>query len=252
MTGQGEAYILVKSAVPPGKKLLILLLALDGCGMIKRKKEMSFMGYLFASLLGYFLGCSNLAYYLSRITRKDIRKSGTGNLGASNATVLFGWKAGASVAVHDIGKAVLAVILAKGLFPHLENAGAAAGVAAVLGHIFPFYLKFRGGKGTASFLGLTLALNWRLALAVVVILVLATIITDYIVIGTFSAIVTVPAYVGLFQQNLILMSIIAIASFTIFWKHRENIGRMIRKEEIGLRSTIRGDKRYDKQSKTGA
>jgi glycerol-3-phosphate acyltransferase PlsY len=62
----------------------------------------------------------------------------------------------------------------------------------------------------------------------------------------------VPAYVGLFQQNLILMSIIAIASFTIFWKHRENIGRMIRKEEIGLRSTIRGDKRYDNQSKTGA
>ena len=205
------------------------------------------MGYFLAAFLGYLLGCSNLAYYISRVFKRDIRKDGSGNLGASNATILFGWKAGASVAVHDIGKAVLAVILAKGLFPNLEYAGAAAGVAAVLGHIFPFYLKFKGGKGTASFLGLTLALNWRLALAVILILVLATIITDYIVIGTFSAIVTVPVYMGFFARNLILMAIVCVASFAIFWKHRENIGRMIRREEIGLRSTMRGDKRYDKQ-----
>ena len=205
------------------------------------------MGYVIASLLGYLLGCSNLAYYISRARRYDIRQSGTGNLGASNATVLFGWKAGVAVAVHDAGKALLAVLLAKLLFPDLEHAGAAAGVAAVLGHNFPFYLNFKGGKGTASFVGLTLALNWKLALAILVILVLATVITDYIVIGTFSIIVTVPAYMGLFAHNLVLMAIICIASFAIFFKHWENIGRLIRKEEIGLRSTIRGDKRYDKQ-----
>ena len=205
------------------------------------------MGYLIASLLGYILGCSNLAYYISRAAQKDIRKDGSGNLGASNATILFGWKAGVSVALHDIGKALLAVILAKALFPELEYAGAAAGVAAVLGHIFPFYLKFKGGKGTASFFGLTIALNWKLALAAFLILLLATIITDYIVIGTFSTIVSVPVYIGFFAHNLILAAIVCIASFTIFWKHRENIGRMIRKEEIGLRSTMRGDKRYDKQ-----
>ena len=205
------------------------------------------MGYSIAAVLGYLLGCSNLAYYISKAAKKDIRQSGTGNLGASNATVLFGWKAGVAVAVHDAGKALLAVILAKLLFPDLEHAGAAAGVAAVLGHIFPFYLRFKGGKGTASFVGLTLAINWKLALAVLAILVLATIITDYIVIGTFSVITTVPVYIGFFAHNIILAAIICIASFTIFWKHRENIGRMIRKEEIGLRSTIRGEKRYDKQ-----
>jgi glycerol-3-phosphate acyltransferase PlsY len=79
-------------------------------------------------------------------------------------------------------------------------------------------------------------------------MVLATIITDYLVIGTFSAIAAVPAYMGIFAQNLLLMAIICIASCAIFWKHRENIGRMIRKEEIGLRSTLRGDKRFDKQT----
>ncbi len=205
------------------------------------------MGYFIASLVGYLLGCSNLAYYIGRAARKDIRQAGSGNLGASNATVLFGWKAGVAVAVHDVGKALLAVFLAKLLFPNVEYAGAAAGVAAVLGHVFPFYLKFKGGKGTASFLGLTLALNWKLALVVLGILVLATIITDYIVIGTFSAIVTVPVYMGFFAHNLILMAIVCIASFTIFWKHWENIGRMLRREEIGLRSTIRGEKRYNRQ-----
>ena len=204
------------------------------------------MGYLIAAALGYALGCSNLAYYISRARKYDIRKSGTGNLGASNATVLFGWRAGVSVALHDVGKAVLAVILAKLLLPELEFAGATAGVAAVLGHIFPFYLKFKGGKGTASFIGLTLALNWKLALVMLAVIVLATVITDYIVIGTFSAIVMVPAYVGFFLQNLGLMAIVCIASFAIFLKHWENIGRLIRKEEIGLRSTMRGEKRLKK------
>ena len=205
------------------------------------------MGYILAIVMGYLLGCSNLAYYISRAVKKDIRQSGSGNLGASNATILLGWKAGVAVAVHDAGKALLAVILANVFFSNLAHAGAVAGVAAVLGHIFPFYLKFKGGKGTASFIGMTLALNWKLALAVLAIMVLATIVTDYLVIGTFSAIAAVPAYMGIFAQNLLLMAIICIASYAIFWKHRENIGRMIRKEEIGLRSTLRGDKRYDKQ-----
>ena len=206
------------------------------------------MGYILAVVMGYLLGCSNLAYYISRAAKKDIRQSGSGNLGASNATILLGWKAGVAVAVHDAGKALLAVILANVFFPNLEHAGAVAGVAAVLGHIFPFYLRFKGGKGTASFIGMTLALNWKLALAVLAVMVLATIVTDYLVIGTFSAIAAVPAYMGIFAQDLLLMAIICVASCAIFWKHRENIGRMIRKEEIGLRSTLRGDKRYDKQT----
>lgn len=201
------------------------------------------MRYLLPILLGYLLGCSNLAYYISRYQKKDLRAGGSGNLGASNATVLLGWRAGVAVAIHDIGKAALAVLLAKLLWPETEFAGAAAGVAAVYGHIFPFYLKFKGGKGLASFWGMTVALNWKLGLIAGIVIILATIITDFIVIGTFSTIALVPAYTGLILANWILALIVFLASAIIFYKHWENIGRLIRKEELGLRSAIRGDNR---------
>lgn len=205
------------------------------------------MGYILSVLLGYLLGCSNMAFYIGKLKNKDLRSAGSNNLGASNAAVLLGWGAGITVALHDIGKAAVAVLLAQLLFPELEHAGAAAGVAAVMGHIFPFYLGFQGGKGLASYFGMTLALNWRLALIVAAVIVLATLITDYIVIGTFSTIVVVPAYMGIIAHNLILAAILCVASAVIFCKHRENIGRILRKEEIGLRSTIRGDNRMDKK-----
>ena len=94
------------------------------------------MAYAIAIILGYFLGCSNMAYYLAKGRKADLTKAGSGNLGASNATALLGWWAGILVAAHDIGKSALAVILARMLFPQLPHIGAVAGVASVVGHIF--------------------------------------------------------------------------------------------------------------------
>ncbi len=204
------------------------------------------MGYLMAVFLGYLLGCSSMAFYIGLLKRKDIRTAGSGNLGASNATVLFGWGAGVAVAVHDILKATLAVLLAKWLFPELSHAGAAAGIACVLGHIFPFYLKFRGGKGLASYFGMTLALNWRLALIVMAVVILATLITDYIAVGALSTIVLVPAYMGIATHDLLLVAILCVGTAVMFYKHWENIVRIAKREEIGLRSTAKGEHRVKK------
>lgn len=204
------------------------------------------MGYLLAVGLGYLLGCSSMAYYIGKWKKKDIRTAGSGNLGASNATVLFGWGAGVSVALHDIGKAVLAVLLAKWLFPGYAHAGAAAGVACVLGHIFPFYLGFRGGKGLASYFGMTLALNWKVGLIMAVVVLLATLITDFISVGALSSIVVVPVGIGILTHNLMLVLIVCIASVVMLFKHRENIVRIARGEEIGLRSTAKGEHRINK------
>ena len=205
------------------------------------------MGYLAAIVLGYLLGCSHMAFYISKLKKMDIRTAGSGNLGASNATVLFGWGSGVLVALHDIGKAFLAVVLAKWLFPELAYAGAAAGIASVLGHIFPFYLKFKGGKGLASYFGMTLALSWKLALIVVAVVVLATVITDFISVGALSTIVVVPVYMGITTHSALLVGILLIGTTVMFYKHWENIVRIANKEEIGLRSTIRGDNRVDKE-----
>jgi glycerol-3-phosphate acyltransferase PlsY len=110
------------------------------------------MGYVIVIVLAYLMGCSNMALYLAKLKKQDLRGNGTGNLGASNATILMGWRAGIAVGAHDIGKSALAVILAELVFPDLPAIGALAGVASIMGHIFPFYLKFKGGKGFASFI----------------------------------------------------------------------------------------------------
>lgn len=205
------------------------------------------MKYFAVILMGYLLGCSNMAYYIAKWKKADFRGNGTGNLGASNATVLLGWKAGVSTALHDIGKAAVAVLIARALFPQLEHAGAAAGVACVLGHIFPFWLKFRGGKGFASFWGMTLALNWKLAFVILAAVVVVTVMTDYIVCGTLTTIFSVPIYIG-FTRGWLIALILLIATAVIFVKHWENYPRMLNGTELGLRGAIRGDNRIGNQN----
>ena len=225
-------------------RLLFLVLSAVLCyNVIKSTKGGDRVAYFLPAIGAYLLGCSNMALYLAKWKKVDLRAGGSGNLGASNATAMIGWWAGIVVALHDIGKAALAVILAKLLFPQTPWIGAVAGVASVLGHIFPFYLKFKGGKGFASFYGMTLALSWKLALVIGVLVILATLITDYIVVGTTLTILTVPVYLGIAEHSLILALILCIAAAVIAYKHRMNYVRIYNGTEIGLRSVAKGDHR---------
>lgn len=201
------------------------------------------MEYILAAICAYLLGCSSMALYIAKVKKVELRAGGSGNLGASNATAMLGWKAGITVALHDIGKAALAVILAGLAFPHAPCIGAVAGVACVLGHIFPFYLRFKGGKGFASYLGMTLALNWKLALVIMALVLLVTVVTDYIVVGTTLTIVTVPVYLGIAEHSVLLAVILCVATAVIVFKHRMNYVRICRGTEIGLRSVMKGKHR---------
>ena len=201
------------------------------------------MGYLLVMLFAYVMGSSNMAYFLSLAKKVDIRKNGSGNLGASNAAVLFGWGPAVLVAVHDIGKAFLAVLLAKWLFPQLAYAGVVAGVSSVMGHIFPFYLKFKGGKGLASFLGMMAALNWKVALVLAILLVAVTLVTDFISLGTISVSLVGPLGLLIAGAGLVNVLILCVATVVIVYKHRENIVRIRNHTEIGLLSTVKGENR---------
>lgn len=201
------------------------------------------MGYAVVIALGYLLGCSNMALYLGKWKKVDIRSCGSHNPGASNAAIVLGWRAGIVTGLHDIVKASLAVLLARLLFPQLPHGAEAAGAACVLGHMFPVFMKFHGGKGFASYLGMTLALNWKLALIVMALVVLVTLVTDYIVVGTALTVVSVPTYLGWAQHSLWPVLILGVVSLVIVYKHRMNFVRILKGTEIGLRSTARGEHR---------
>ena len=194
--------------------------------------------YLWAVLAGYAAGCSNLAYFVARAKGFDIRTRGVNSAGASNAAITMGRRFGVLVAVHDIGKAFLAAFLAARLWPEAPLIGLAAGAAAVLGHIFPFYLRFRGGKGFASFLGLILAVDWRFFLAILAVIVLLVLATDYIVVGTLTAVTAFPLYLAWQTRSLLAAAIAGGVSAVIWLKHGVNVRRICSGQEVGVRQTM--------------
>ena len=217
--------------------------------MISEQKEVHsliIIRYGLVLLLSYLIGCSSMALYVSKYKKVDLQKAGSGNLGASNTMILLGWKPAIIVGLHDIGKAVLAVVLAKLFCPDQLLIQAGAGVACVLGHMFPFYLRFKGGKGFASYLGMTFALNWKFALIVLLAVIVVTLVSDYIVAGTMTTILVVPTYMGYATRSLPLAGILCIATGAMLIKHKDNYVRLLNGTEVGLRRANRGELRIKK------
>lgn len=186
-------------------------------------------------IIGYLLGTLSPAALLGRKKNVDLRKEGTHNLGASNTTLVLGKGYGALVMMIDILKAFVAAKTAKWLFPKLAAASILAGFAAVVGHIFPFYMNFKGGKGLAAFGGMILAYNpW-------VFLFLLS--TGVFLMLVFNASVALPIYVAVvfpvfvwFGTHHVGMLLITVAtSILIVVKHWSNIDRIKRGEEVNLR-----------------
>ncbi|MBQ3002511.1 MAG: glycerol-3-phosphate acyltransferase [Clostridia bacterium] len=178
-------------------------------------------------LLGYLLGSLNPAALISRIKQKNIRNTGTGNLGATNVLLNFGKKYGAIVMAFDIFKAFLAVKLAEILFPAQAFAGAIAGCSAVVGHVFPFYLKFKGGKGLAAFGGFVLASSPLMFLFLLTTGTVLMFIVNYSVILPYYAGIVFPIYMGVKHGSLVLALICSVASAIILIKHAGNIKKAL-------------------------
>lgn len=201
------------------------------------------MAYVIVVVIGYLLGCCNLAAILAKIKGVDLAGSGSGNPGTSNAVILMGWRLGVLVGIHDIGKAVLAVGIAKLLFADVVGCAEAAGVACVIGHVFPVFMKFKGGKGFASYIGMMLMLNWKFALVVLAAVVVVTLVFDYLVVGTTLTVVSLPAYMAITAAGFVPVLIVCVATAVIIFMHRVNYVRIWKGTEIGLRSTIKGEHR---------
>ncbi len=193
------------------------------------------MKVLLCLLLGYLLGCVSPAYFLSRRRGFDIRTKGSGNAGASNTAVLMGWRFGILVALADVSKGAGAVLAARALFPDLGGAGLIAGAACVLGHIFPFYLRFRGGKGFASYMGMALAFNWKTGLVLAAVAVVITVVSDYIAPATMATVILFPLHLLPGRTAPLPLWLLGAVALVVFWKHLENFRRIARGQEVGLR-----------------
>lgn len=190
-------------------------------------------------IIGYFLGSLNPAAWLSKRKHTDLRTHGTGNLGATNTLLVLGKGCGAFVMLFDIMKSLIAVRLAERLFPTLSIAGLVAGSCAVVGHVFPFYLNFKGGKGLAAFAGLVLAVDHSLFVLLALISITLTLIINYSVAMPMSAGILFPVLYGPKTGSLAAFSIAAAVSLLIICKHFSNIEKARSGEDIKIRDYIR-------------
>lgn len=192
--------------------------------------------YLALALIAYLIGSIQPAYFLTKIIKKqDIRNIGSKNAGASNAAIILGFKFGVIVALIDILKAVI-VIFAMGQYTTDIFWLFFTLFSVIIGHNFPFYLHFKGGKGTASLIGGLLIINWKLALIGVFILVLLTFLTDFIVFGTIGLLGVMVIGTVFYWNELSTILLTILISLLSLYLHRDNMIRILKKEEIGLRS----------------
>lgn len=190
-------------------------------------------------LVGYLLGCLHPAALLSKLKHIDLKKVGTKNLGASNALIVLGKGSGAFVMIFDILKAVMAAKIVKWLFPKLLIAGLLAGLGAIIGHVFPFYLHFDGGKGLAAFGGMVLAYKPALFALLLSLGVTLMLLVNYSFVVPMSAAILFPILVWLESGSVTEVLICACAGAIVIVKHWSNIGKALRGEDLKIRELIK-------------
>lgn len=188
----------------------------------------------------YLLGSIATSVWVGKIFYGiDIRKYGSGNAGATNTIRVLGWKAGLPVIIVDVLKGVAAVTLIRfvqSLAPGTDqyvNYQLILGVAAVIGHIFPVFARFRGGKGVATLFGMVLAISPFPTLICAGVFLLTLFLTKYVSLSSILAGFTFPiAVIVIFHTSITSMVIFSIAVFVLLiLTHQKNIGRLLRKEE---------------------
>lgn len=195
-------------------------------------------------LIGYAFGLFQTGYIVGKFKHIDIRKQGSGNAGSTNAVRVMGWKAGIVTFAGDVLKCVAAVLLARYLYRETDMAlllGMYAGLGATFGHNFPFYLKFKGGKGIAVLAGLVVSTGLWLVPIPLSAFLIAVIFTRYVSLGSLLAATMFFLEMLLFgmkgdlpvpaQYLPELYFLVGVIMLLAWIRHRENIKRLLAEEE---------------------
>jgi glycerol-3-phosphate acyltransferase PlsY len=191
--------------------------------------------------IAYLLGSIPFGYLLMRLLRnEDVRQQGSGNIGATNVARSGGKGLGIATLVLDLGKAFAAVEIAKHLAPGVYDVAVAAAIAAVVGHVFPLWLGFRGGKGVASALGVFLALTWPSALGILAIFAVVFWMTRYVSLASIVGAATFPLFGFYFvaERSAMVWFGFLFIPLLIIVKHHANIRRLMNGTEsrFGVKS----------------
>ena len=188
---------------------------------------------LLVMLLSYFFGCFNGSFMVSHfIIRDDVRKHGSGNAGLTNFYRTYGAKYALLVIACDMGKTVAACLLGSFFFRCLGWDGTLgtllAGLGCELGHIFPVFYGFRGGKGILSGGTIVLMLDWRVALVAWGLFVVLWLSTKYVSLGSIAATASMPVTTFfVFSHNVLYPVLSAAIAALVIWCHRGNIQRLL-------------------------
>jgi glycerol-3-phosphate acyltransferase PlsY len=187
--------------------------------------------------LGYALGSVPFAFLLARRAGIDVRVAGSGNVGAANVLRTASAPLGIATVVLDVSKGAAAVLIAQSI-TGTAAAMAAAGVAAIVGHIYPVWLRFHGGKGVAVAAGVFGVLTPHATLAALAVFSLVVFVTRFVSLGSMAASVTLPpaaTFAGASRQVLLAT---CVSSGLILFRHRSNLRRLVERRErrIGERS----------------
>jgi glycerol-3-phosphate acyltransferase PlsY len=191
-------------------------------------------------LIGYAFGMLQTSYIVGKISGIDIREHGSKNAGFTNTNRVLGIKKGAVVFIVDVLKAVAAFVVATllaqsvgiyagGTFFYSTNVlpGLYAGFGAILGHCFPFYLKFKGGKGVACTLGVIIMLDWRVMAISFAVGLIIVLITRYISLASLSITLLVPVLMLAFAYGYEAVGLTAAMGALIWFLHRGNIEKLL-------------------------
>ena len=186
------------------------------------------MDYLIVGIVSYLMGSIPFGLILTKIfLNKDIREIGSGNIGATNALRTGNKLIGYSTLILDIAKAIIPVIFVKINYPDLIYI---ASLCAFLGHVFPIWLKFKGGKGVATYVGILFSINLLLGIIFVASWGIMFLMFRYSSLSSIIGSISIPIYILITDQtsNAIFFGIMFVL---IFFTHRENIKRLKNKEE---------------------
>lgn len=189
--------------------------------------------------IGYVFGLLQTGYLVGKVNHIDIRKEGSGNAGSTNALRVMGWKAGIMTFAGDVLKCVAAIVVVRMIFKDsgcLPLLSMYAGMGATLGHNFPFYLKFKGGKGIAVMAGLIVSTGWIMVPIPTAVFLISVILTRYISVGSLLASTVFFLEVVQFGQlgwfhmasacRYELYILVFLLAALAWFRHKENIKRL--------------------------